>query len=550
MAAATFLRVLQRTRRFRTGFRVGNGPALAVVQPASLVEQWQVLKACVAANKIVIMQAANTGLTGGSTPFGDDYDREIVIVSTVRIGTVHLINGGRQVICLAGATLYQLEDALRPLNRAPHSVIGSSCIGASVIGGICNNSGGALIQRGPAYTELALYATVDVDGELRLVNHLGVRLGGSPEEILERLERREFKESDIEADTGRVASDHDYAEFVRDVHAGTPARFNADRSRMFEAAGCAGKLVIFAVRLDTFEMDEQCAVFYIGSNDTAELESIRRHILTNFEYLPISGEYMHCEAFDIAEKYGKDTFLAIRYLGTSRLPAFFAIKARIDLWASRLKFLPLGLSDRLLQAVGSLFPAHLPKRFREFRDHFSHHLLLKMPYRAVQETRAFLASMFPSPHGAYFECTAEEGEKAFLHRFTVAGAAIRYRNLHRNQVEGIVSLDIAFRRDEWDWFEKLPAELLAPITHRIYYGHFFCHVFHQDYIVSRGYDAVKLEHKMWKLLDARGAEYPAEHSLGHMYIAKPALAAYYRTLDPCNALNPGIGRTSKHRHWR
>ena len=32
--------------------------------------------------------------------------------------------------------------------------------------------------------------------------------------------------------------------------------------------------MLFAVRLDTFEMKDQTAVFYIGSNDTAELESI------------------------------------------------------------------------------------------------------------------------------------------------------------------------------------------------------------------------------------------------------------------------------------
>ena len=67
------------TRRYRTGFRFGTGPALAVVQPGNLVEQWKVLKTCAAANKIIIMQAANTGLTGGSTPDGSDYDREIVI---------------------------------------------------------------------------------------------------------------------------------------------------------------------------------------------------------------------------------------------------------------------------------------------------------------------------------------------------------------------------------------------------------------------------------------------------------------------------------------
>ena len=56
------------TEHYRTGFRSGEGDALCVVFPTSLVQQWQIVKACVAADKILIMQAANTGLTEGSTP--------------------------------------------------------------------------------------------------------------------------------------------------------------------------------------------------------------------------------------------------------------------------------------------------------------------------------------------------------------------------------------------------------------------------------------------------------------------------------------------------
>ena len=51
------------TKRYRTGYRFGTGPVLAVVRPASLVEQWWTLRACVTADVIVIMQAANTGVT-------------------------------------------------------------------------------------------------------------------------------------------------------------------------------------------------------------------------------------------------------------------------------------------------------------------------------------------------------------------------------------------------------------------------------------------------------------------------------------------------------
>lgn len=540
----------RRTRRFRTGFRFGSGAALAVVRPGSLVEQWRVLQACAQAGKIIIMQAANTGLTGGSTPDGDDYDRDIVIVSTLRIAKIRLIDEGRQVICLPGATLFQLEAALKPLGREPHSVIGSSCIGASVFGGICNNSGGALIRRGPAFTQLTLYARIDENGGVTLVNHLGVRLGDDPETILRALDTDAYGPGEIEHPDGRVASDHDYASHVRDVEAETPARFNADPRRLFEAAGSAGKVMLFAVRLDTFAKPARTGVFYIGTDDVNELTEIRRHILTHFASLPVAGEYMHRDAYDIAATYGKDTFLAIEKLGTDRLPAFFAAKARFDAAAGRLGFLPANLSDRLLQRAAALFPDHLPVRMNAFRDRYAHHLMLRMADDGIAEARDYLGAIFPSASGAFFECTAEEGTKAFLHRFAAAGAAVRYRAVHSDKVEDIVALDVALRRNDRDWFEHLPDEIEKPILAKLYYGHFFCSVFHQDYIVARGTDTLALEHRMWELLDARGAEYPAEHNVGHLYRAKPALAAHYRALDPCNAFNPGIGHTPKCQHWQ
>ena len=540
----------ERTQRFCTGFRFGHGPVVAVVRPGSLVEQWRVLKAAIAANKIVIMQAANTGLTGGSTPDGNDYDRGVVLINTMRITGIHLINQGRQAVCLPGATLYQLENMLRPLGRDPHSVIGSSCIGASVFGGICNNSGGALIHRGPAFTQLALFAQLDEAGSLNLVNHLGINLGNDPEAMLEKLERGAFSETDIIDDPNRFASDHDYATHVRDIDAPTPARFNADPHRLFEASGSAGKVMLMGVRLDTFPKTERTSVFYIGSNEPSELETIRRHVLGRFNSLPISGEYLHRVAFDIAEKYGKDTFLAINYLGTGRLPLIFAIKGRFDGICERLSFLPNHLGDKIMQAVSSLFPQHLPKRMMDYRQRFEHHLILQMGDDGIEEASRYLKSIFPSKSGDFFTCTKAEGDKAFLHRFAAAGAAIRYRAIHGREVEDIVALDVALRRDDQQWCEHLPPDIESKLLHKLYYGHFFCHVFHQDYIVAKGHDCLAIEERMWELLDRRGAEYPAEHNVGHLYFAKPDLVAHYRALDPCNAFNPGIGRTTKCEHWR
>lgn len=537
----------QSTRRFRKGHRTGDGGVLAVVRPGSLLEQWRVLQAAVAADRIVIMQAANTGLTGGSTPDGNNYDREIVLVSTLRITGVQLINDGAQVVCLPGATLDRLEQALAPLGREPHSVIGSSCIGASVLGGVCNNSGGALVRRGPAYTELALYAQVQEDGTLELVNHLGIELGASPEEILTRLQSGDYSPQQVSNEGTGKASDARYGEHVRDVDADTPARFNADPSRLFEASGSAGKLCLFAVRLDTYAK-EASSVFYIGSNDPHDLTEVRRHLLAHLPRLPIAGEYIHRTAFDIGEKYGKDTFLVIDKFGTAKVPAAFALKSRVDGFFER--FGLRGVADRAIQLLMNLLPSHLPLRMREYRDRYEHHLLVRVSNDTVDATRAFLTEYFANRNsGAFFECDAEEGRKAFLHRFAIAGAAIRYREAHRSSVEDIVALDIALRRNDRDWVETLPAEMEGQIIYKLYYGHFFCHVFHQDYIIKKGVDPLAMEHGMWALLDERRAEYPAEHNVGHLYIAKPALAGFYRELDPTNTFNPGIGHTSKHKHW-
>jgi len=534
------------TRRFRRGYRFGDGPVLAVVRPGTLLELWRVLQAAVQGGAAIILQAANTGLTGGSTPDGDDYGRPIVLVSTLRLTGIQLLDEGRQVLCLPGATLDRLEQTLAPLGREPHSVIGSSCIGASVLGGVCNNSGGALVRRGPAYTELALYAQVDAQGQLQLVNHLGIALGDTPEQILQRLQAGDYRAADVGDGGGRAASDPRYAEDVRRVDADTPARFNADPSRHYEAAGSAGKLAVFAVRLDTFEK-EPAEVFYIGSNRTATLTAIRRELLTGFERLPIAGEYIHRDAYDIGERYGKDTFLLIDRLGTARVPAAFALKSRVDGWFERWGL--RGVTDRVMQALTGLLPSHLPARMGEFRQRYEHHLLLKVSAQDAAATETWLRECFANHEGGFFRCTPDEGRKAFLHRFAVAGAAVRYREVHRDQVQDIVALDIALRRDDADWFEQLPADIDQRLLHKLYYGHFLCHVFHQDYIARKGEDPMAIEHAMWALLDQRGAEYPAEHNVGHLYPAKPALAGFYRQLDPSNTFNPGIGQTSKAAGW-
>lgn len=536
------------TMGFTAGYRAGSGNCIAVVRPATLVQMWRVLQACVAADAVVIMQAANTGLTGGSTPWGNDYDRPVVVINTLRLEGVRVIRGGEQVVCLPGATLHRLERTLKPFGREPHSVIGSSCIGASVIGGVCNNSGGALVRRGPAFTQLALFARLNADGALELVNHLGIDLGVEPEQMLKLLDSGADL-NEFVVPTDRWASDLAYSVHVRDVDAPTPARFNADPRRLYETAGSAGKVAVFAVRLDTFRCESRTATFYIGTNAPAALADLRRRILMSESSLPIACEYIHRTAFDIAEHYGKDMFMAIQLLGTDRLAALQRFKNVLDTFARAAKVLPRSAADRLLLAVSRLLPKHLPARLRRFRDDYEHHLILKVGDEACGSTRQLLAELFSSAKGSYFECTETEAEKAFRHRFVVAGAAVRYRALYQDSVEDIVALDVALRRNDTDWFERLPHALERQSLYRLYYGHFLCHVFHHDYILRKGVDVDAFESAVCELFDTRGAEYPAEHNVGHLYEAKAAIVEHYRALDPRNAFNPGVGRLTKQRDW-
>lgn len=316
------------TSEYARGNRFGSGDVLAVLRPGSLVDMWRVLQVCVDYDLIVIPQSANTGLTGGSGPGGQDYDRGVVIISTLRIGQIYPINDAREAVCLAGSTLYELEEVLAPYGREPHSVIGSTSIGASVVGGVANNSGGSQIRKGPAFTRYAIYARVNEAGRVELVNHLGISLGEDPARVLDRLQRGDWDPADVTpppADTRET----EYATRLREM-ADSPARFNANPEYLYEASGSAGKLLVFAVRVRTFPKEEDPTTFYIGTNHPGELEELRRAILGADRPLPISAEYLGRGAFDLAAKYGRDTYTVVKYAGNHQLVRLFAVKS----WAN------------------------------------------------------------------------------------------------------------------------------------------------------------------------------------------------------------------------
>lgn len=533
------------TLPYRKGFRFGSGEALAVVFPKTILEQWRVIKVCVASNCIIITQAANTGLTGGSTPNGFKYDRDVIIINTLHIKSIHLINNGEQVVSLSGTKLHDLECVLEKKNRTPHSVIGSSQIGATVVGGIANNSGGALVKRGPAYTEFALYAQVDKRGNVQLVNHLGISdLGDSPEEVLTNVQIGNFNKKNINLDHG-MASDRDYANWIRDIDSKVPARFNADSRRLFEASGCAGKIAVFAVITDTFPKLKNNQTFYLGTNDVNKLSDLRKYVLRNFSELPDMAEYFHRDIFNITEKYGKSIFIPIFFLGTKKIPELYKIKYRIEKILKFLPMLPSNFLDVILFYLGKVFPKHLPSRLLEYRDKYEHHLIISTSGLASKEIREYLKSYWGDGCD-FFCCTKEEKKKILIHRFAAGGAIGAYHSIHKKHLGDILALDIALRRNDFDWSEELPVELKENINLSLYYGHFLCNVFHRNYILKQGADKDLIKSKMLNLLDKKGAKYPAEHNVGHEYHAQKELRDFYIRLDPTNTFNPGIGRTDKH----
>ena len=537
------------TAYYRSGFRSGLGGALAVVFPNSLLELWEILKISVEANYAIIMQATKTGLTEGSSPSGFDYDREVIVINITRIKKIILLDGGKQVVALPGSTLHELEKELTPINRAPHSVIGSTTIGATVVGGIANNAGGALCKRGSSYTELSLFARVDKEGNLELVNHLGIKnLGETPEEIFKSLEDGKIPIEDI-SELDKAASDRNYQQRIRKMDADIPNRYNADPNRLYEVSGSAGKVVAFAVRVDTYPMPESKQVFYLGTNNPDDFSRLRKHILGKFSELPEMCEYMNRGIFDTAKKYGKDVFLSIKHIGTKRLPRLYALKSNLEYFLNKIPFIPKFLPDQFLYYISKVFPEHLPQRLVDYRNQYEHYLILYMSDEGINEARNYLEQEWSNLEGVgFFECNETEQEASLLHRFAAAGAAIRYQTMNQKKTEEVLALDIALLGNDSEWMERIPNDLKQHLDLSLYYGHFMCHVFHHDYILKKGTNVKAVKDKLLQRLDEKNAKYPAEHNVGHMYPADKSLREHYEKLDPTNTFNPGIGFTPKESH--
>lgn len=98
--------------------------------------------------------------------------------------------------------------------------------------------------------------------------------------------------------------------------------------------------------------------------------------------------------FDIAETYGKDTFVMINSMGTNNMPRFFTLKGKIDARLNKIPHLVDHLTDRVMQGFSQILPNHLPKRLKTYRNQYEHHLLLKMSGDGITEAQQHLRAFF------------------------------------------------------------------------------------------------------------------------------------------------------------
>ena len=129
---------------FTVGARIGGGGSVvAVARPRTLRQAVEALQACADAGVAVIPQGANSGLTGGSVPRSD---RKAVVMSMRRLDRVTVLGAGDRVVCLAGAGLLDVDEALRGVDREGHSKLGSTFLNPSVAGGVSFGSGEQAIK--------------------------------------------------------------------------------------------------------------------------------------------------------------------------------------------------------------------------------------------------------------------------------------------------------------------------------------------------------------------------------------------------------------------
>lgn len=559
------------------GARLGRGSALAVVKPQTLGEAVRCLQAVVDAGCVVIPQGANTGLTGGSVPRGEDKDglvRPRVVMSMRDLDVAFPIDGGERVVALAGVGISDLSQRVSKWfpDRESHSVLGSMFLNPTAAAGVAFGSGGTQLRKGPAYTDRALYAKVHRNkwGEnvVTIVNALGIEGiedDDFPNDSGSVVEQLDAYMKDVRGGYTRAmgnssqskygkaqASDAEYKNRVCEDDSSV-SRYNAD-TRGEDCNRSEGKVLILATVHDTFPKADKSRTFWVSFRDLDTALAFRREVLLDSPHdLPVSAEYMDRDSFDVVDTAGRFSANLIKVAGMGGMIKFlWDVKMRVEGlpfdWAPT-------IVDKILWWTNGLTPAILPSRMMEAGRNMDHHIAMTVGEfgggtldRLVERMDKFVEKS-GEEKVKVFEC-ASKGEETSLTAFRFVAATAFRTWCVGNDAQGI-SVDYALPKNggRTPALAKQGGERTAddassaavPIK-RMRYSHFGCNVVHED--VAYGPDVDVHEAKMalkGSVEHGCGGRLPAEHGHGTEYKAPPEAQERWRRMDPLNVLNPGIG---------
>ncbi|CAK9017018.1 unnamed protein product [Durusdinium trenchii] len=485
----------------------------------------------------ILPQGAKTGITGGSVP--RPCDRPMVVISTQRLQKILPIGDeAKQVLCFAGAGIFSVQETLKPLNRDSHSVLGSIFLNPSVAAGVAFGSGGTQIHKGPAFTNRALYCRVDANGQLKLVNTLGLN---AHEDVVAFLDNAQALSSkDMDAKCTRAASWPKYPQHLTKLD-GQVSRYNADLTGE-DCNRSEGKVFILATIHDTFPMPQESKMVWVSCKDFATANHIKQKVaLASPNCLPKQFEYMGREQFDCVDQGGRGIIKLIEMVGMSNLGT---------LWNFKLKFesLPLPfvniIADKLLWYLNSAIPESLPKPLMEQGRKFDHHLIMEMTefgngeLKQLDERLQRQLALNPGDISCYVCQDAFEKSRVMLFRFAVQ-PSIQTITVGKGR-QGLI-IDYAMPKN-FDRILEMPKD--CDIEMRCLCSHFGCNVFHESLMLSNDVDVKEVKKRIKQVIDEAGGKLPAEHGHGTEYEAPCSTQERWKRIDPTNSMNPGVGHSS------
>ena len=551
-----------------TGARIQheNGTALAVITPTSLRDVVKALQVIVDAQCVVLPQGANTGLTGGSTPRGDNGDgdsRPYVVVNMKKhLNTFFPIDDGRRVVCLAGAGIADLATFMSSWKRLEsHSILGSTFLNPTVAAGVAYGSGGTQLRKGPAYTDRAVYIQITQDkwgkNIVQVVNTLGVE-GLQDEDCpnASALEQLDIYARDVQTNYRRAMAKSSnkglelkssmaepYKAKLTNFQPPTSNqvnRYNADTTSVSHVNRSEGKVFVLATVHDTFESPTQKLTYWISFDTLETAYQFRQQVaLDNPRDLPMSMEYMNDDTVDVINSSGSVLGNIISTVGMMSPIIGWLWNIKLKIEALPFTWAPT-ICDTLLYKFNNLMPQLLPPVIYQMTKEYKHHVSLTMGdwnqnelHHFQQRLQTFVEQQKNPNSVKVYTCQSnKEEEQLNIFRF-VAAPAFRTWCIGTD-TEGF-SVDYALPHD----CTSIPP-LSTSIPKRMRYAHFGCNVVHED-IAGPETLKYKLKHIVEKDYDGK---LPAEHGHGTEYMAPSNTQNRWKSMDPLNVMNPGIGGTS------